>query len=407
MNLFGVPVSSVDASLLDRLVRDRAHEDARLEFKRELPPSTQDGRIELLKDISALANAGGGAIIYGVAEVKGTASAVLGLGGINVDREGLRVEQTLETGVQPRISGIWIQRVTHPSGPVLVIGVPRSLAAPHMVWAESTGQFWSRNNGGKFLMDATQVRQAMLAAGEWERAATVFRDHRVERIRLGTGLPKLDPQNAAVVIHVLPLGGPRERADLPSVKPDWQSALYPGGGSFAQPGFLARPNADGWLVASITGKDVRHVQVFREGGGVEIRIDLAGAHGRENGRGSFDGADLEFEIMRWVSTAMQWFDAATIEPPYAVLVSLLNVLGLRLMNRNPNTWNLAGDYSVDMADVLLPEQLLDSRPADIAATLSPTADALWQAASWPRSAARNPDGTLIYAPALARVSWGK
>jgi hypothetical protein len=407
MDVFRIPVSSFDATLLDRLVSDAVHEDMRLEFKRELPAATPEGRVEFLKDVSAFANTRGGVMIYGVAEVKGTASAIIGLSGINVDREILRLEQTLESGVQPRIAGISMHRVMHPNGPVLVIAIPRSLAAPHMVWADYTGQFWSRNNGGKFLMDVTQVRQAMLAAGEWERAAAAFRDRRLDRIRSGVGLALLDPRNPSLVIHVLPLGGPRDRVDLPAVKSDWETALYPGVGTLGQPTYLARPNVDGWFVGSVTGKHARHVQVFREGGGIEIRIDLTTVGAAEDEPGSLNGAELEFQIMRWVSIAMQWFDASAIEPPYVVFVTLLNVLDVHLTNSNPHTWELNGDYAIDAKDVILSEQLLDQRPSDIAAALSPIANALWQAASWPRSAARDSAGIPTYSEALAGVTWGK
>jgi hypothetical protein len=188
MDVLGVPVANLDASLIDRLVAEKVLEDARIEFKRQLPQATEADRIEFVKDVSAFANGRGGTIIYGVAEISGTASAILGLGTVDKDAEQLRLQQTLRSGIQPRIGGLALRWVHHPKGPVLAIGVPRSLAAPHMVTANHTGQFWARASGGKYLMDVTAIRQAMLAAGEWERAAGRFRDARNQRLRDRLGM---------------------------------------------------------------------------------------------------------------------------------------------------------------------------------------------------------------------------
>jgi hypothetical protein len=401
MDVLGTPLRAVGDTLLDRLVAESIREDQRLEFKRLLPQPTPGDRVEFMKDVSAFANSRGGVILYGVAENGGVATVISGLGGINVDNEILRLEQTLQTGVQPRIAGLTMLPIQHPNGVILAVGIRRSLVAPHMVWANETGQFWGRNNAGKFLMDVTQVRQAMLAADAWERAAAQFRDARLQRIRAGLGLKGV-PDGGVLVLHVLPIGGPRERVDLPRVKPDWQTALYMGSTSG---GYTTRPNSEGWLVNSDNG--ARHFQVFRDGGGVEIRLDLSSFRSRTTTSTGqiLVGNAVEFQVARWAKMAFLWLAAAEVEPPYALFLSMLNVEHTRFSNNNAATMLLNGDYEIDVPDVLLSEQLLDALPDDVGNVLAPTFDAMWQAASWPKSAARDHNGVVQYAAELAAVRW--
>jgi hypothetical protein len=190
------------------------------------------------------------------------------------------------------------------------------------------------------------------------------------------------------------------------VNPDWRTAPFPGGTGPSH----ARPNSEGWVVTG--GNGARQAQIFRDGGGLEARIDLsefATSLNSRNGQ-NVDGCVLEFEIARWIKRAAVWFGAAQIEPPFAVYVSLLQVFNMTFSNINPETQSLAGDYWIDVYDVLLPEQFLDTIPEDIPKVLAPTFDALWQAASWPRSAARSDRGSVFYANSLERAfansKWG-
>lgn len=152
MRVLGIPIPRVDAATIDRLVAENIHEDADVEFKRELPASTDRGRLEFIKDVTSFANTRGGAIICGVPATDGVATAVLGLGASNMDAEILRLEQILATGAQPQVVGMVMKRVPHSNGPILVVGIPNSLSSPHMVSAQHSGQFWARNNAGKYLM---------------------------------------------------------------------------------------------------------------------------------------------------------------------------------------------------------------------------------------------------------------
>ncbi|MDE2432832.1 MAG: ATP-binding protein, partial [Burkholderiales bacterium] len=70
-----LPVRLVDTEQrhLEQLITDEAAEGLHLEFKEEFPGNWPDAiKKEVLADISAFANAGGGDLVYGIAEAQGS-----------------------------------------------------------------------------------------------------------------------------------------------------------------------------------------------------------------------------------------------------------------------------------------------------------------------------------------------
>jgi predicted HTH transcriptional regulator len=59
----------IDKNTLEEWVATRATESERLEFKAILPD--REGKHEFLKDVSAMSNANGGVIVYGITVVSG------------------------------------------------------------------------------------------------------------------------------------------------------------------------------------------------------------------------------------------------------------------------------------------------------------------------------------------------
>jgi Putative DNA-binding domain len=72
-------LEQIDENLLNQVCLEQWDESATLEFKAMLPQSAPDDKSkqEFLKDVAALANAGGGDVVYGISEVNGKANALL------------------------------------------------------------------------------------------------------------------------------------------------------------------------------------------------------------------------------------------------------------------------------------------------------------------------------------------
>lgn len=155
-------------SLLDA----RANEGLTLELKRDLPGRGDKERSEFLKDVTAMANASGGSILYGLAERYGVADKVFGMKIDNVDSEIRRLGQMLETGVEPRLSGVTFDHLQLPGGDILAANIPESFDGPHRYLFNKHSKFVQRLGSHVSELSYQQLRAA------FDKSAT-----RMERLR--------------------------------------------------------------------------------------------------------------------------------------------------------------------------------------------------------------------------------
>src|SRR5205823_749389 len=103
---------------------------------------------------------------------------------------------------------------------ILILEIPRSLAAPHGV----QGTFYGRQTGAKYTMPTHELRQLFLERDLWEQEAEEFRRARVR------GLDNDDfgllsaPPGPSLLVHTIPLGRLRQHdvaADV--VDPNWDA----------------------------------------------------------------------------------------------------------------------------------------------------------------------------------------
>ena len=74
------PLDQIAEADVQALVENEVQETQTLEFKRDVYPTNDDGKREMLRDISAMANSYGGDILLGVDESEdGVASQVVGV----------------------------------------------------------------------------------------------------------------------------------------------------------------------------------------------------------------------------------------------------------------------------------------------------------------------------------------
>ncbi len=132
---------------LERLVTERVQKSAQVEFKRQLPESGKND--DLAKDLAAMANSGGGVILYGVEETGGSAS---GLTPFNLDGAVERVTLVATTIDEPPA----LQSVVRiPEGDLgyLVVTVADTIRGPHLV----KGHAFGRTAGGNSTLTRRQV----------------------------------------------------------------------------------------------------------------------------------------------------------------------------------------------------------------------------------------------------------
>ncbi len=374
------PVDKITREDIEALVANEFREERRLDYKDGLPGGTDKDRREFLADVSSFANGAGGLIIYGVSEKRddkgqptGIPGKALGLAGVNMDKVRLQFENSIRDGISPRIPGIRIEVVEgFPEGPVLLLSVPRSWAAPHMVTYKGASRFYSRTSAGKHQLDVGEIRAAFELSAGLSIKLKDFRDERLGRIT-ASDTPVELADSGKLVLHLLPLA-----SFAGSVQVDLHSAhkavgFYPIGEHAGH----KRYNADGLLSYSPYRPPCsRYAQLFR-GGQIETVDAEYGSRGMTL---------LGYE--RWIHEAVVRFcgflSGQSVEFPYVLGLGLVHAKGLRMGVHEPR-YDVKEHQAIDRDVVVLPETVIDAAPTEetVPSLLKPVLDAIWQAAGWP------------------------
>jgi len=379
MPLESKPLDELNGDDIASLVTSAVREGRRIDFKESLPGGSDGEKKEFLYDLSSFANAAGGDIIYGVKESEGSAVEVVLLEGVNLDQEILRLESIALHGIDPRIPGLRLRAVPAGSGFVLVVRIPRSWNAPHMVTASGVSRFYSRNSAGKYQLDVREIKALCILSESAEQRVRAFRSERLARIiaddvafPLGAG-----PQ---LVLHVVPIGvGASEGSiDLSAVVNE-PTVLRPSSAW----GFDWRHNLDGFATYSrISGSDevVAYSQVFRDGSCECVDAYVLTALGDKK---RVAARDVEDVLIETATGAVALQEKLGVAPPVVVMVTLTGVRGFTLATGTAS-WGFTG-HAIDRDVVMLPDIILEEFAGDMAAALRPAFDALWNAGGWPRS----------------------
>jgi hypothetical protein len=131
-----------------------------LELKRELPPGSDSANKELARDLASLA-IDGGLLIIGVDEDKDYAVTPVPLDGLAERVEqvaGSRIDEPL-----PVAGFIEIESAAKPSDGYLLVRVPASPRAPHMV----ENRYWGRGNKTKHMLSDAEVERLIAQRARW------------------------------------------------------------------------------------------------------------------------------------------------------------------------------------------------------------------------------------------------
>jgi predicted HTH transcriptional regulator len=85
------------------LITNGVSEGRTIDYKRELPGNSDGDKKEFLADVSSFANTSGGDLIFGMDEVEGLPTQLVGFQSVNADLEVRRLDSILSSGLDPRI----------------------------------------------------------------------------------------------------------------------------------------------------------------------------------------------------------------------------------------------------------------------------------------------------------------
>lgn len=385
MTLIGKQLDSLSVDDLQALIDAGVSEGREIEFKAAVGGADKDKR-EFLADVSSFANAVGGDLLIGVGAKGGVAAELIGIPRTDADATILRLENVIRDGLDPRIPGLHSRAIAIDEGlAVVVIRVPRSFAAPHMVSFGGLSRFYSRNSAGKHQLDVGEIRIAFARSDAAVTRLQSFRADRLARIVAGeTPVPLLS--HPKTVLHVVPLtaADPSAQVDTAALVADpiHFRPLRAGG-------WDTRVNFDGALSFSMRdeGGADSYTQVFRSGAveGVEalmLRYQQSGG-----GPHLVPSLLLEKTLIEGLRSYLSLQGQLAIEPPYAVGVSLLGVQGhVMALSRARQS------RPIDRSDLIVSEVIVEdvSRPPD--EILKPAIDSIWQAAGVRESENYDSDG---------------
>ena len=115
------------------LIANAVSEGRTIDYKRELPGNSDGEKKEFLADVSSFANTGGGDLVFGMDEVEGLATQLIGFQSANADLEIQRLESILASGLDPRIRHVTKVISCQGGAKALVLRVERSWVGPHRV----------------------------------------------------------------------------------------------------------------------------------------------------------------------------------------------------------------------------------------------------------------------------------
>lgn len=370
------------------------HEGKTLEFKRIMPASSDKEKGAFLRAVSSFANTIGGDLIIGLSAANGIASGITEIALSEFDGYRLKLEQTLASGLDPRIPGIEFGRVDcSDTGCVLVIRVPRSWSAPHRVTLNS--KFYGRTSGGSYELDVRELRSLFVLSEAIAEKTRSFRIDRIAKIA-ARDTPVELMSGGILVLHLVPFTAfDRDLAfpirDIKPIIADF-APIGSSGGHHAYKnfeGFLTASNSAGPMVSQRA-----YVQVFRSG--IVEAVASSIVRGAAN---LLPMQDIEQHIIAHTRIYAANLHKFGIAPPIAVLASLVDVKGKILSPYKSGT-----SYSEDMASLAIRqdqlhflESIFETLPADVAecaTMLRGTLDHIANASGLPASP--NFDSTGVY-----------
>src|SRR5215472_9096998 len=331
MALTNIPLGEITEDNFQQLIAAQAAESLHVEYKRETYGTNDDQRREFLADVSSFANSAGGDLVIGMTAANGIPTQVNPFEG-DADAERLRLEQMARDGLYPRITNLQTRAVPLSGGGfVVVVRIPKSYNPPHRIIFKNNGRFWARSSAGKYEPNVEELRRIFTEAPLLAERVRAFRTERIARIAAHeTPVSLLD--GGSLVLHVVPYAAFDFGNSLSLDKVAEQPHLFvPLGSTSVQDyeitfeGLITASNADG-----LSEPQRAYVHVFRSGAVEAVASSLS------RGEERLILPHIEDTVVNYSRSYAVSLQRFGVEPPFAILVSLVDVKGKQLLQGVPN-----------------------------------------------------------------------
>lgn len=166
--VIGLGPGPLTDELLDAAIAAGATESDDLDWKSELPPQKGLPQTDFPKDVAAMANSGGGVIVFGVREAQKAAIGRIDVGDFDEGYER-SLRSAAITAITPPVFGLNVFRLGSAEGErAVVVEVPASVDGPHLIYKGDYFGAPVRNDADTVWMKERQI-EAMYRARFDER----------------------------------------------------------------------------------------------------------------------------------------------------------------------------------------------------------------------------------------------
>ncbi|MBC1282609.1 ATP-binding protein [Listeria welshimeri] len=255
---------------LEDLIINKIGESYDLEYKEM---NFTDGKLDskqkdvLGKEITALANAGGGQILIGVQE--GEQKLPVSLVDVGVNQSQLDIWQQqlsslIATKTRPQIHGVNIKIIPiKEAANVILLDIPKSISRPHGFNTGSKDEFYIRIGNMTTFMDAFEIRRQVSEFETYKIQRENFINDRIASVSQGDYANGNKP---AFLMHMIPKNAfYRENyLDIMKIKKhsDYYNVFKP---LFRKNTTAMNLNADGLMLVYYSKEMYGYTQIFRNG----------------------------------------------------------------------------------------------------------------------------------------------
>lgn len=157
--------------MLDAAVAAGITETDDLDWKSQLPPAKGLSQTDFPKDVAAMANSGGGIIVFGVRESQKTATERVDTGDLDEAHERA-LRSVAITAISPPVFGLGIHRLGTDEDRAVVVEVPPSVDGPHLIYKNEYFGAPIRNDADTVWMKERQIEAMYRARFDERRHAT-------------------------------------------------------------------------------------------------------------------------------------------------------------------------------------------------------------------------------------------
>ncbi|RKE64913.1 putative DNA-binding protein [Microbacterium sp. AG238] len=215
--LLGVNAGPLTEQMIDAAITQGLVESDQLDWKKHLPSERDFKTSDIVKDIAAFANSGGGVLIFGVKETQKAASGRVDAGDLNESYERT-IQAVSYSSISPPVLGVRSHKIPVAGDERLAaIVVPASVDGPHLIFDANKQSFSAPL---RVSSDTQWMNERLLEASYRARFEAARRGREQLEALYMDMAGSLEPRKNAVLVGAarpVSQGAPPRRRDRPEI----------------------------------------------------------------------------------------------------------------------------------------------------------------------------------------------